>query len=299
MGLSTNRIVYGIHSMAPYRRADDLPFGILKVLGGGTVAFAAETEKLFGGANKFAWASESKTIDSTFTATVKSMPDFLFEVYMGATVATTSAATLGSILAVLANVKGTSVVATTGIASIDIKAGSEADLKDAKYVIKVVTATTVDVFALSDVSFDKGTDLVYEDDLLKITASPLTIVQSAAVEIPNTGLELTGDSGVIAMVVDDTASARSAAAHGGVSTIDIGKTATNFPEHGIVALSAKRSDQSLFEIEMFKAVGTGFPIALEETVFSIPELTIDLLYDECKDKVVTITATSGEAAVCP
>jgi len=298
MGLSTNRTVYGIHSMAPYRRSDDLPFGILKVLGGGTVAFTAETEKLFGGANKFAWASESKTIDSTFTATVKSMPDFLFEVYMGATVATTAAAALGSILQAITNVKGTSVVAATGIASIDIKSSSEADLKDGKYIIKAVSPTTVDVFVLSDVAFDKGTDLVYEDDLLKITASPLTITMGGTVEIPNTGLELTGGGGTIAMVADDTADARVAAAHGGVSTVTIGKTSTNFPEHGIVALAAKRADQSLFEIEMFKAVGTGFPIALEETVFSIPELTIDLLYDECKDAVAEITATAGEAAVC-
>jgi len=299
MGLSTNRIVYGIHSMAPYQRSDDLPFGILKVLGGGTVAFAAETEKLFGGSNKFAWASESKTIDSTFTATVKSMPNFLFEVYMGATVVTTAAAPLGSILQALANVKGTSAVAATGIASIGIKTSSEADLKDGKYIVKVVSATTVDVFVTSDVAFDKGADLVYEDDLLKITASPLTITMGGTVEIPNTGLELTGGGGTIAMIDGDTASAQVAAAHGGVSEISIGKTATNFPEHGIVALAAKRADQSLFEIEMFKAVGTGFPIALEETVFSIPELTIDLLYDECKDEVAKITATAGEAAVCP
>jgi hypothetical protein len=58
MALSSNRIVYGIHSMAPYRRDDGLPYGILKVLGGGTLAFSAETEKLFGGSNKFAWAKK-------------------------------------------------------------------------------------------------------------------------------------------------------------------------------------------------------------------------------------------------
>ena len=49
---------------------------------------------------------------------------------------------------------------------------------------------------------------------------------------------------------------------------------------------------------MFKAVGTGFPLALEETVFSIPELTIDLLYDEVKNAVAKITATQGEIANC-
>jgi len=298
MGLSSNRIVYGIHSMAPYRRSDDTPYGIFKVLGGGAIAFSAETEKLFGGSNKFAWASESKTIDSTFTATVKSMPDFLFELYLGASIVKTASAALGSILEVLVNVSGTTLVSATGVVGLTIKAGSEADLKDGKYVVKAVSATTVDVYVLSDIAFDKGVDAVYEDDLLKITATPLTIVAATAVTIPNFGLELTGGVGAIAMVVGDTAQAQVAASHGGVSEMTIGQSQTNFPEHGIVALSAKRADQSLFEIEMFKAVGSGFPIALEETVYSIPELTIDLLYDECVNAIAKITATAGEASSC-
>jgi len=232
MSLSTNRIVYGIHSMAPYRRSDDLPYGILKVIGGGTLSLSAEFEDLFGGSNKYAWASEAKTISSEFSATVKSMPDFLFEVYLGASVATTAAAALGSIVDAAANVNGTSAIdATTGMASVTIEAGSEADLKDAKYVIKAVSATTVDVYALTDIAFDKGTDMVFEDDLLKITATPITVPGTGGtVSIPNTGLEITGGSGAVAMTTDDTASLRVAASHGGVSEITIGGSQATFPE---------------------------------------------------------------------
>lgn len=293
MSLSTNRIVYGIHSMAPYSRSTGEPFGILKVIGGGTLSLSAEFEDLFGGSNKYAWASEAKTISSEFTSTVKSMPDFLFSLYLGASVVTTASSVTGTVVDALANVNGTSVVAATGIATIGLKSGSDADLKDAKYLVKAVSATTVDVFAYTDVAFDKGTDLVYEDDLLKITAAPLTITQSAAVDIPDTGLELTGDSGTIAMVTGDTADFRIAASHGGISEITIGESASTFAEHGVVALSAKRADGSLFEIEIFKAVGGGFPIALEETVFSIPELTLKLLYDEDVNAIAKITATAG------
>ena len=64
MGLSTNRIVYGIHSIAPYSRTDYTPYGILKVLGGGSMTLSAEFEDLFGGSNRYAWASEPKTISS-------------------------------------------------------------------------------------------------------------------------------------------------------------------------------------------------------------------------------------------
>jgi hypothetical protein len=294
MALSTNRIVYGIHSMAPYRRSDNLPYGILKVIGGGTLSLSAEFEDLFGGSNKFAWASEAKTIASEFTSTVKSYPDFLFELYMGASVTATAASATGSIIEAFANSNGVSVLdATTGVASALVKAGSEAELKDGLYVVKAVSATTVDVYALSDVAFDKGTAISFEDDALKITASALTITASTAVDVPNTGIELTGGSGAIALVTGDTAFYRVSAAHGGVSEIVIGGNATQFAEHGIIALGAKRADSSLFEIEMYKAVGAGFPIALEETVFSIPELTIKLLYDEVQDRVAKITATAG------
>jgi len=293
MALSTNRIVYGIHSLAPYARADKLPFGILKVLGGGALSLTAEFEDLFGGSNKFAWASEAKTVTSEFTAAVKSMPDFLFELYLGATITTTAAALLGTVRQAIVNVKGTSVVASTGIASVGIKAGSEADLKDGIYVVKAVTATTYDVFILTDVAFDKGVDVTYENDALKITATPITLVMSAAADIPNFGLEITGGGGTIALVADDTAFFSVSAAHGGISEIIVGKTTTTFPEHGLVALSQKRADESLFEIEMFKVVGAGFPISLEETVFAIPELTTKLLYDEDEDKILKITATAG------
>lgn len=292
MGLSTNRIIYGIHSIAPYRRSDKLPYGILKVLGGGSISLAAEFEDLFGGSNKYAWASEAKTISSEFTATVKSMPDFLFEIYLGAVVSTTAASATGSVRQAVANVKGTSVVAATGLASVGIKSGSEADVKDGIYIVKAASATTVDVYLLTDIAFDKGADVEYVDDALLI-ASGLTITTSGTTDIPNFGLELTGGAGTIGMTADDTASFAVSAAHGGISEITIGNQATVFPQHGMVALSQKRADESLFEIEIFKAVGAGFPIALEETVFAIPELTTKLLYDEDVDAVAKITATAG------
>ena len=294
MGLSANRIVYGIHNMAPYRRTDGLPYGTLKVIGGGSLSLSAEFEDLFGGSNKYAWASEAKTASTEFTSTVKSLPDFLFELYLGASVSTTAASATGSVIDALANAKGASVAdGSIGIDNVAIKTGSEADVKGALYVVEAVSATTVDVYALTDVDFANGASLEYIDDSLKINAAPITIVASTAADIPNAGLELTGGSGTIGMTVGDTATFRVAAAHGGVSKIIIGQAESSFPEHGIVALAAKRADGSLFEIEMFKCVGSGFPIALEETVFSIPELTIKVLYDDIKNKVAEVTATAG------
>ena len=293
MALSENRIAYGIHSVCPYSRTDGLPYGILKVLGGGSLNLTAESEDLFGGSNKFAWASEAKTISSEFSLTVKSMPDFLFELFLGAEVTTTASSAAGTVSA-LTNKKGTSAVsATTGIASVGLKSGSTADVKSGIYLVKVASATTVDVYALTDIEFSRGVDLEYVNDSLKITASALTITASTPVTIPKLGVELTGGSGTIGMTVGDTAIFTLAAPHGGISEITIGKQATTFPEHGQVCLSAKRSNGDLFEIEIYKVVGQGFPIALEETVFAVPEMTSKVLYDSVKDKLATIRAIKG------
>lgn len=291
MSLSDPRIIYGIHSICPYSRTDGMPYGILKVLGGGSLNLTAESEDLFGGSNKFAWASEAKTISSEFSVTVKSMPDFLFELFLGAEVTKTAASATGTVSALTA--KQGALVGTTGIASVALVSGKASDLKSGIYLVKAASATTVDVYALSDIDFSRGTDLTFVDDSLKITTAPLTVVTGEAVEIPSLGVELVGGAGVIAMVAGDTAVFTVAAPHGGMSEIAIGKSSTTFPEHGQVVLSQKRATGDLFEIEIYKAVGQGFPIALEETVFAVPELTAKVLYDATKDKLATIRAIKG------
>lgn len=291
MSLTDPRIIYGIHSICPYSRADGLPYGILKVLGGGSLNLTAESEDLFGGSNKFAWASEAKTISSEFSVTVKSMPDFLFELFLGAEVATTAASATGTCGALTAK-KG-SLIAATALASVSLTTGQAANLKAGIYLVKAVSATTVDVYGLSDIDFSRGTDLEFINDSLKITSSPLTITSAGVTAIPNLGVELTGGAGTIAMVAGDTAVFALAAPHGGISEITIGKSSTSFPEHGQVVLSQKRATGDLFEIEIYKAVGQGFPIALEETVFAVPELTAKVLYDSTKDKLATIRAIKG------
>ena len=294
MGLSSPFHAYGIHSMMPYRISDRLPYGILKVLGGGTISLSAEFEDLFGGSNKYAVASEAKTVSSEFTATVKSMPDFLFELYLGASVTNVAASTTGTVDG-LANVLNESVVdATTGIASASVLAAAEADLKTGIYTVLAVSATTVDVYLSTDIDATNGNDVEYIDDSLKINATPLTIVAGAPVTIPNTGVELTGGSGTIAMTIGDTAKFQVAPIHNGVSEITIGQSSSIFPEHGIVAMAAKRANGDILEIDLLKCVGAGFPLALEETVFSIPELTIKVLYDSKKNSIAKIRKIRGE-----
>lgn len=290
-----NRINYGIHSICPFRISDGLPYGILKVLGGGTLTLTSEFNDLFGGSSKYAWAVEAGTITTEWTATVKSMPDFMFELFLGAKVTTTAASAQGTV-GQLANVAGSSVVAATGIASVALKTGGEADLKDGVYIVKAVSATTVDVFALTDIEFKKlgaANNLEYINDELKINATPLAITTGAAVEIVGLGVELTGGAGTIAMTDGDTARFSVSSAHDGVSVIDIGESGTIFPEHRQLCLGQKRANGDVFEIEMYRVLGSGMPVPFEEQAFAIPELSMRLIRDEDEDKVATIRAKRG------
>lgn len=296
MTFGYNRINYGIHSICPFRISDGLPYGILKVLGGGTMTLSSEFEELFGGSNKFAWAVESKTISSEWTATVKSMPDFMFELFLGASVTTTAAASAGTV-GDFANVLNTSVLeATTGIATVTAKSGSTVDLKDGIYIIRAVSASTVDVYAMTDIEFKKlgaVNELTYIDEDLKVNASPLTITAAAATEIVGLGVEMTGGSGTIGMTIDDTARFSVRSAHAGLSEISIGSASTIFPEHKQLCLGQKRANGDTFEMELFRVVGSGMPIPFEEQTFAIPELAMKLVQDGTEDKVAVIRAKRG------
>lgn len=291
MPFGYNRINYGIHSICPFRISDGLPYGIFKVLGGGTMTLSSEFEDLFGGSNKFAWAVEAKTISAEWTATVKSMPDFMFELFLGASVTTTAASSAGTV-ANFANILNATVLdATTGIATVTAKSGGTADLKDGVYIIRAVSPTTVDIYGLTDIEFKKlgaSNEAVFQDEELKINATPIAIVMSAAAEIVGLGVEMTGGSGTIGMTVDDTARFEIKSAHNGVSEINIGSASTIFPEHKQLCLSQKRSNGDTFEIELYRVVGSGMPVPLEEQTFAIPELAMKLIQDSVEDKVATI-----------
>lgn len=296
MGAKYNRINYGIHSICPFSIATGMPYGILKVLGGGTLTMTSEFEELFGGSNKYAWAVEAKTISSEWTATVKSMDDFMFELFLGAKVTTTAASATGTV-GDLANIKGTSAFqATTGIATVTAKTGSAADLKDGIYVGKVASATTVDIYALTDIEFKKEGNvnpLTYVDESLKITATPLTVVASSAVEIVGLGVELNGGSGTIAMTIGDTFRFSVRSAHNGISTIEFGSALTTFPEHRQLCLGQKRANGDTFELELHRVIGGGMPIPFEEQTFAIPELAMKIVQDPCKDGVGIVRAKRG------
>jgi len=284
MALSQPTQIFGLHQVTPYSRTTGKPFGTGKVLGTLNLALTGELVESFGGSNKFAFAVEEGVISSEITLAIKEYPDFLFELFVGKAPTVTAAEASGSITT-LTNKKGTSAVsATVGMASIAIT--TAADAKFGEYTVEVITSTTVDVFISTDIDAKRGTDLVIQNDLLKITASALTVPGTdGTVVIPNTGLTITGGSGSVSMTIGDTATFKVKPINDGSTDVIIGASGDTNQEFGLIAMAQKRSDGQMVEFNFFRCKGSGMPVPLEEKVWAQSEINIRAFQDATLDGV--------------
>lgn len=294
MALSEPRSIFGIHSFSPYDRDTGEFFGTLKVLENSSIALNAEIIELLGGSNKFPFSSEVGSMTAEMSLSFSEYPDFVFELFAGNAPTSSSAEATGSVTAIL-NKKGTSVVdATTGIASIAAKAGDESDLKFGKYVVKAVSATTIDLFLSSDADIGRGTNGTYQNDLLKVNATPITIPGTGAtVDETTFGLEFTGGSGTVLMVVGDTATFEVKPINNDSMDVTIGQQADQlFPFFGAILMAAKQSNQEMVEIDALKCLAAGLPLGFARNTYSPAEVTVKLLYDSALDGVFKVRHVS-------
>lgn len=285
MGLSDPRGIYGVHSATPYNRTTGAFYGTLKVLDGSSLNVEGSQVKLMGGSSKYPWAVEQGEYNVEMSLKVSQFENFLFELFLGKAPTENVAEASGSVTTLTSKVTGI-VDATVGIASVGLKSGSSSSVKFGKFVVKYVSATTVDVFAASDVDAARGTDFEYQNDLLKITASPLTITSGGATEIPGTGLEFTGGSGTIALVAGGTATFESRPINTGSTSVRVGGSAnqTN-PEFGCIVLAQKRANDEMVELDCFRCLGSGMPIGFEKNAWATAELKVAVFYDSAKNGV--------------
>lgn len=289
MALSNPRAIFGVHNFTPYSRTTGLPYGTVKVLDSSTFSTAAELVKLNGGSNRYPWAVEDGANTAELSLKFSQYEDFLFELFMGNAPTATGVDSDGSVVAI-ANVKGTSAVAATGIASATLKSGQSASVKFAKYVVKAVSSTTVDVYVKSDVDAARGTDFTIQDDLMKITASALTIATTTAVEIPGTGIELTGGAGTIALVTGDTAEFSTQPIRTKMSTVRIGGASFQTkPEFGAIIVAQKRGSDELTEMDLFRCKAAGMPIGFDTFAWSKAEVKAEVFFDSVKDGIFDFT----------
>lgn len=290
MALSDPRIIFGVHSITPYNRTTKLPYGILKVIGSASLSLSSDIEQLFAGSNKFAWAAEAKTVNSELTAKVKAYPGFLFELFLGASVTDASADASGTVSTPVAGT-GSLINATTGLASVGIiPTTGKANLKFGKYVLQAASATTVNLYLLSDIDITRGTDGSYVDDTLEVSGPHTVSDTGGTTDITAYGLVLTGGSGTVALTTGDSIMFEVKPPSASSSAIVVGASTTTFPAFGALLMAQKRATGELFEIDALNCIASGLPIALEEQAFSQPEIKMTCLYDSTNDAVFKIRA---------
>jgi hypothetical protein len=286
MALSQPRIIFGVHSFTAYNRTNGLPYGTSLVLGNSSFSLAGELVTLVGGSNRYPWAIEDGNITAELSLTFKQYEDWMLEVFLGKAPTVGSGDALGAV-SNFENVSGTSVSeATTGIAGVAPLSGSEDNLKFGKYVIKVETATTIKIFAYTNIDFARGTSGDFQNDQLEITSSDLTVPDTGGtVSLANFGLEITGGSGTVAMTPGDTARFEVLPKNEGGIDVVFGGTNDVYPEFGALMLAQQRGSQEMVELDVFRAKAIGLPIGMQEKAFSEAEVTAQAYYDAEKGGV--------------
>ena len=286
-GLSAPREVFGIHNFTAVNKTTDVPYGTIKVIGSANLTHTGDLVELMGGSNPNAVAVERGVITNEIGVSVKEYNPFLHTL-AGADVTDNSAEAGGfagsfaGVSGTITNRVGTSLVAATGIASVGVKSGSETDLKDGTYLVVAASATTVDVYQVTDFAFRNGTDEAFENDNLKITASALTVVTATATEIPAFGIEFTGGAGTIALVTGDSAVFTVRSINDKSSIISYGENPTPVEFEGHF-YSQRSINGNYLVLRAPRCVFVDFPVNFAEQEFSTTDLTIKMLFDttEC------------------
>lgn len=293
MSKSNPRIIFGVHGASPYNRASGEFYGELSVLGGSSVTLTGELQKLNGGSLKSPWAVEDGLITAELSLKIKEYASFLFELFLGKKPTDSGVDATGTVSA-LVNKTGTSVFdAATGVASVGvIPTTGAANLKFTKYVLKAVSATTVDVFAASSVDFAHGTAVVFDNDLLRVATAVTVADTGGTTDIAELGLQLTGGSGTVAMTVGNTAVFEVKPPSSKSMEVVIGGASDVFPEFGVMIYAKKRGNNEMFELDVFRCKAVGMPFGLEENAFSEGEIKGEAFYDAEKNGIMKIRSIS-------
>lgn len=286
MALGNPRTVFGVHSITPYRRTDGTPYGIARVLQGSTLSLEGDTIDLFGGSNKFAWATEDGDINAELSFSVSEYPNWLFEIF-GGKAPTQGAAEPSGNVSTLTDKKGTSVQGAAGILSVTATSGDEADLKTGKYIVKATGAAAFDVYAMSNADFGRGNAADFLDDTLKVF-SKTGATSSEVILVPLLGLTITMGGSAPAMVSGDTAEFEVRAINTVNREVKIGGISDVFPEFGCYIYAQKNSQGAIFEVEAYRMKAIGLSLGAERKQFAQNEYTAKAIYDSTQNAVFRI-----------
>ncbi|KKN72954.1 hypothetical protein LCGC14_0405080 [marine sediment metagenome] len=280
MAIQATRNPFGIKYAIAYDRCSFKPFGLWRVIGEMNLDRSIDNVPNTGGHISGAWDSEFGQPENSIALTVRELPFFAFTVLEGATTNEIVPEATGSVGA-LTNKQGTSVFdATTGIDSIAAKVGVEQNIKAIRYIFVATGPATVDIHLHGD-----GTPF---ETIEGVVASNITVPSTGGtVDVDSLGITITGGSGTIAFVTDDTASSDTRPIHQGFGITPVGSEGDTPTSFGLLGVYPKKSDGMQFWIDFPNVVGSGLPIGATTREWSESSITLTPLIDTATDRLYT------------
>lgn len=285
MGLQQPRSFFGVHTMAPYNPNTGEFYGIARVLQGSTFKMEGDVIELKGGSNRFSWKVEDGDVNAELSFTISEYPNWLFELF-GGKAPTQGAAEANGNMGTVTNVKGTSIVAATGILSA-LNLDAAADLKFGHYLLKASDANTLQVFVSSNIDFSRGTSIDYSADSLLV--GTIDVSTGTAIGIAGLGWEVTGGASATAFVAGDTAEFTIRPTNTYNRTVRIGGISDTFPEFGAFLYGQKSGTGAAVEVRVFRMKAIGLTLGAERKQFGQSEYTAKAYYDSGKDGICDYT----------
>jgi hypothetical protein len=269
---------FGVHSMMLHDISNGFrPYqnSFIKILNNFNINSTTEMISLNGGSRKDAWAAEDGLRTNEISLSVSQFEPAMFQQFAGAVMTQISASATGSIVNALINTKGTSMVdATTGFASVGVKSSDEADLKTGNYFVVATGAATFNLYIDTDLQFNRGTDVNFQDQTYKLLASDLTLPGSdGTVDASDYGLEFTGGSGTIALTEGDVAMFTVSPPHSGINKYSVGEIGEGSNYVGVTCWSEVQSDGSVDGIILPKVKFSGLPLNFTAKEFATADIT--------------------------
>ncbi len=271
---------FGVKALIFYDLATFVPLGLFRVIGDFNFERTKENVLLTGGNAEGAFDAEFGQPENSIASTLREVPSWAYSALEGATITPTAAETLGFV-GTATNKSGTSVVdATTGIASITAKAGSEANIRGIRYVLKATGADTVDIYVHSEGPYD--------NIQARVAIGVVVPGTGGTVDVDELGITITGGSGAIAFVTDDTGSVLTRPIHAGFNVIKVGSEASVVNEFGIICITPRQASGIQFWIDIHRVKASGIPFNLTSREWSEWALTATPLIDCAEDALYTM-----------
>jgi len=278
---------FGVKAAIFYNRDTFIPVGVFNVISSIELAREIEKLELTGGHNNGPYAVEAGQPVNTLSGTLMEFPNFAFTELDNATATITTGEDSSGDITTITNKIGTSIAdSATGIASVSAISGNASKLPLGKIiVVGTSTATKVDIYLLGDTA--SGSIPVVDE--LSLLAAGVTVPSSgSSVQVAEYGLEITGGSGSVAFVENDTATFDTRPANTKTTVIAMGDQA-NIKNLGMILVYPKNSQKEQKIIDFPCVAVGGTPFAANTREFAEFEFTGTPLYDKDRDSLYTIT----------